>query len=317
MIFVVGCVNPSFWQPTSILNCFNDSVVFTLLAVGSAFVILTGEIAVSVGAPLGMSAAVGATLLRDGSYWAVAILAALAIGAVIGFVNGFGVSVLQIPSLIFTLGVNGVVRGLIYVFTKGAWVENLPAGFTRMSNTLIAGQLTTFYAAAILAVIAGHLILTQTKKGKYFIAVGDNAAGATLVGIPASQTKITAYILSGVFAAAAGMIYTSRIGFITPTAGNSYEMKAIAACVLGGISLTGGQGSLIGASIGAIIMSSISRILVFLGFSSDYDNTITGILLITIVVLNTVTQNRAILKNRHQILSARTVAGADKKGGVQ
>ena len=317
LIFMVGCVNPSFWQPTSILNCFNDSVVFTLLAVGSAFVILTGEIDVSVGATLGMSAAVGATLLRDGSNWAVAILAALAIGAIIGFVNGFGVSVLQIPSLIFTLGVNGVVRGLIYVFTKGAWVENLPAEYTRMSNTLIAGQLTTFYAVAILVVIAGHMILTQTKKGKYFIAVGDNAAGATLVGIPASQTKITAYIVSGVFAAAAGMIYTSRIGFITPTAGNSYEMKAIAACVLGGISLTGGQGSLIGASIGAIIMSSISRILVFLGFSSDYDNTITGILLITIVVINTVTQNRAILKNRHQILSARTAMGADKKGGVQ
>ena len=317
LIFIVGCVNPSFWQPTSILNCFNDSVVFTLLAVGSAFVILTGEIDVSVGATLGMSAAVGATLLRDGSNWAVAILAALAIGAIIGFVNGFGVSVLQIPSLIFTLGVNGVVRGLIYVFTKGAWVENLPAEYTRMSNTLIAGQLTTFYAVAILVVIAGHMILTQTKKGKYFIAVGDNAAGATLVGIPASQTKITAYIVSGVFAAAAGMIYTSRIGFITPTAGNSYEMKAIAACVLGGISLTGGQGSLIGASIGAIIMSSISRILVFLGFSSDYDNTITGILLLTIVVINTVTQNRAILKNRHQILSARTAMGADKKGGVQ
>ena len=307
LIFIVGCVNPDFWQPTSILNCFNDSVVFTLLAVGSAFVILTGEIDVSV----------GATLLRDGTNWMAAILAALAIGAVIGFVNGLGVSVLQIPSLIFTLGVNGVVRGLIYVYTKGAWVENLPAEYTRMSNALIAGQLTAFYAVTILVVIAGHLILTQTKKGKYFIAVGDNAAGATLVGIPASQTKIMAYILSGIFAAAAGMIYTSRIGFITPTAGNSYEMKAIAACVLGGIALTGGQGSLIGASIGAIIMSSISRILVFLGFSSDYDNTITGILLITIVVINTVTQNRAILKNRHHILSARTAADADKKGGVQ
>ena len=291
LIFIVGCVNPDFWQPTSILNCFNDSVVFTLLAVGSAFVILTGEIDVSVGATLGMSAAVGATLLRDGTNWMAAILAALAIGAVIGFVNGLGVSVLQIPSLIFTLGVNGVVRGLIYVYTKGAWVENLPAEYTRMSNTLIAGQLTAFYAVTILVVIAGHLILTQTK--------------------------IMAYILSGIFAAAAGMIYTSRIGFITPTAGNSYEMKAIAACVLGGIALTGGQGSLIGASIGAIIMSSISRILVFLGFSSDYDNTITGILLITIVVINTVTQNRAILKNRHHILSARTAADADKKGGVQ
>ena len=83
MIFIVGCVNPDFWQPTSILNCFNDSVVFTLLAVGSAFVILTGEIDVSVGATLGMSAAVGATLLRDGTNWMAAILAALAIGAVL------------------------------------------------------------------------------------------------------------------------------------------------------------------------------------------------------------------------------------------
>ena len=317
LIFLVGCVNPSFWQPTSILNCFNDSVVFTLLAVGSAFVILTGEIDVSVGATLGMSAAVGATLLRDGSNWMIAILTAVAIGAAIGFVNGYGVSVLQIPSLIFTLGVNGVVRGLIYVFTKGAWVENLPAGYTKISNTFIAGQLTVFYAVTLLVVVAGHMMLTHTKKGKYFIAVGDNAAGATMVGIPASQTKIMSYVLSGIFAAAAGMIYTSRIGFITPTAGSGYEMKAIAACVLGGISLTGGQGSLVGAAIGAIIMSSISRILVFLGFSSDYDNTITGILLITIVVINTVTQNKAILRARHQTLTARTAADSGKKGGVQ
>ena len=95
-----------------------------------------------------------------------------------------------------------------------------------------------------------------------------------------------------------GYVYASRIGFITPTAGNNYEMKAIAACVLGGVALTGGQGSLFGAAIGAIIMSSISRILVFLGFSSDYDNTITGIMLIVIVVVTTVAQNHAIVKNR-------------------
>lgn len=289
--------------------------MFTLLAVGSAFVILTGEIDVSVGATLGLSAAVGATLLRNGSGQLAAIAAALACGAVIGLVNGLGVSVFRIPSLIFTLGVNGVVRGLIYVYTGGAWVENLPAGYTRMSNVLIAGQLTAFYAVTLLVVIVAHLVLTRTKKGKYFIAVGDNEAGAILVGIPAQRTKVMAYILSGVFAAAAAMVYTSRIGFITPTAGSSYEMKAIAACVLGGISLAGGQGSLIGASIGAVIMSSISRILVFLGFSSDYDNTITGILLITIVVINTVTQSRAIRNNRNQILAART-AGAGEKEGI-
>lgn len=123
-----------------------------------------------------------------------------------------------------------------------------------------------------------------------------------------------AYVLCGMFASAAGMIYASRIGFITPTAGNGYEMKAIAACVLGGLSLNGGIGSLAGASIGAVIMSSISRILVFLGFSSDYDNTITGIMLLTIVVINTVAQNRAAEKNRRRILSARTGGkGGEKK----
>lgn len=325
LIFLVGLVNRDFWQPTTILNCFNDSVVFTLLAVGIAFVILTGEIDVSIGAVLGMSAAVGATMLRDGANWFVAILAAIVIGAVIGAVNGFGVSVLKIPSLIFTLGVNGVVRGLIYVYTNGAWVENLPAGYTRLSNVKLVGELTIFYAGVVIIVLVAHYILTQTRRGKYFIAVGDNISGATLVGIPTTQTKIVAYMLCGMFAAAAGMVYTSRIGFITPTAGNGYEMKAIAACVLGGISLTGGQGSLIGAAIGAIIMSSISRILVFLGFSSDYDNTITGIMLITIVVITTVAQNRVIVRNRHDILSARTAinaetvgAGSNKqKGGIQ
>ena len=118
LIFIVGCVNPDFWQPTSILNCFNDSVVFTLLAVGGAFVILTGEIDVSVGATLGMSAAVGANLARDGTNWMAPYWQPGHWGRhwIRQWTWGF---VLQIPSLIFTLGVNGVVRGLIYVYTKG------------------------------------------------------------------------------------------------------------------------------------------------------------------------------------------------------
>ncbi len=311
LIFLVGLINPSFWQPVTIINCFNDSVVFTFLSAGIAFVILTGEIDVSIGAVLGLSAAVGATLLRDGYGIVTALFAAVLVGTVVGVINGIGVAVLNIPSLIFTLGVNGVVRGIIYVYTKGAWVENLPADFTLMSNRFLAKNVTYFYGAAVLVVIIGHIILTRTRKGKYFVAVGDNSAGATLVGIPADKIKILAYVLCGIFSSVAGMIYASRIGFITPTAGNGYEMKAIAACVLGGLSLSGGVGSLAGASIGAVIMSSISRILVFLGFSSDYDNTITGFLLLTIVVINTSAQNHTVRKNHHEILLARTA----QKGG--
>lgn len=302
---LVGMVNNDFLSPTSLFNCFNDSVVFTMLAVGIAFVILTGEIDVSIGATLGLSAAVTSTLLRDGSNWLTAILAGLLMGVLVGLFNGFGVAKLGVPSLIFTLGTNGLVRGLVYVYTGGAWIENIPPTFTRMANEKLAGDLTIFYALALLLVFGAHFIVTRTRRGKYFITVGDNPAGATMVGIPTTKTKIVAYVLCGLFASIAGVLYASRIGFITPTAGNGYEMKAIAACVLGGISLSGGLGSLIGASIGAVIMSSISRILVFLGFSSDYDNTITGILLIVIVVIDAVAQNRAAVKSRRLRLNSR------------
>lgn len=313
----VGMVNSDFLTAESLLNCLNDSVVFTLLAVGIAFVILTGEIDVSIGATLGFAAAVSSTLLRDGTHWMIAMLAGIAVGALVGLINGWGVAILGIPSLIFTLGVNGMARGLIYVYTKGAWVENLPPQFTRLSQQTILGGLTIFYAVSIIVVILAHTLLTRTRQGKYFIAVGDNMSGAALVGIPTKQTKIAAYVLCGIFAAVAGIIYSSRIGFITPTAGNNYEMKAIAACVLGGISLTGGLGSVVGASIGAIIMSSIGRILVFLGFSSDYDNTITGVLIITIVVVDALTQQRNAVKNRRERLTVRTALSTPQKGGTE
>ena len=314
---IVGCINISFLAPSSIAACFNDSVVFTLLAVGMAFTIFIGEIDVSVGANLGFTASVVGSLLRDGHNWVFCFAVGILIGAIIGLVNGWGVAVLNIPSLIFTLGTNGVLRGLIYVYTNGAWVENLPGAFTAYSSKTMLGDLTGYYLVTIIAVIIIHILLTRTRKGKYFIAVGDNAGGATLVGIPTMWTKIVAYILCGVFAAIASILYASRIGFITAIAGNGYEMKAVAACVIGGISLSGGLGSVIGASIGAVIMSSVSRILVFMGFSSDYDNTITGVMLIVIVVVDALMQRHAAERIRRERLSARASHTTEEKGGEQ
>ena len=141
--------------------------------------------------------------------------------------------------------------------------------------------------------------------------MGDNAGGATLVGISAVRTKVLAYVICGVMAALAGILFCSRIGFVTSLSGNGYEMKAVAACVLGGISLSGGVGSVVGAAIGAVIMSSISYLLVFMGFSSNYDNTITGIILITIVVAAALMQRRAAVRNRHERMAARTAGAAE------
>ena len=318
MFLGVGAINPAFLSSANIWLCLNSSVVYTVVAVGIALVIITGEIDVSVGATLGITAAVSSTMIRDGQPWFVAIGAALLIGLAIGTINGIGVTVLKVPSIIMTLGINGIVRGLIYVFTNGKWVENIPFDYKNLAQGRLLGSITYFYLGAILLIVAVHLILTRTKRGKYLAAVGDNIGGSILLGIPVDMTKFAAFALCGVLAAVGGVLYVSRVGFVTPIAGNGYEMKVIAACVLGGISLSGGVGSVIGAGVGAAIMASISRILVFIGFSSDYDDTITGVLLIIIVVSDALIRRRAVEQARRVRLSAKTqhVAAERKEATV-
>ena len=315
LFLLVGLKNPDFLTMDNIMMLLNGSVIYIIASIGIAFVIISGEIDVSIGATIGMCAAVSATLIRDGSSVIVALLVAIAIGAVIGLVNGFGVTVLKVPSIIMTLGTCGIIRGLIYVYTDGKWVENIPYEFKQYAQKSIAKNFTYFLVGVVILMVVIHLILTRTKKGRYFAAVGDNTGGATLLGIPVRITKMSAFVICGILAAIGGVMFVSRVGFVTPMAGNGYEMKAIAACVLGGISLTGGVGSLIGAAIGATLMASISRMLVFLGISSDYDNTITGIILITIVVVDALMQSYASEKARRTRLSAKT-ALADVQGGV-
>lgn len=307
LLFIgVGSVNSSFLTFNNIMLNLNSSVIYAVVAIGIAFVIITGEIDVSVGATLGLTAAVCGTLVRDGNI-AGGIMYALILGLAIGLFNGFGVTVLRIPSIIMTLGTNGIVRGMIYVFTDGKWVENIPLNFKALSQEKILGSFTWFYFLILLVMIFSYITMKRNRFGRYFKAVGDNPNGANLLGIPVNSTKMTAFVLSGLFASIGGIMYVSRVGFITPIAGMGYEMKVIAACVLGGISLNGGVGSLIGATVGAAIMASISRVLVFLGFSSDYDNTITGVLLILVVVADAVLQSSSAEKMRRQRLAAKIV----------
>lgn len=306
LFLIVGIINPSFLSGSNISACFNSSVIYTLIAVGMAFAIFVGEIDVSVGSNLGLVAAIVGTMIQNGANWFLAFAVGIVIGAVIGLINGWGVAIMKIPSLIFTLGINGILRGLMYLCVGAEQVNRLPKAFKDLSSVTLAGGFTVYYCCAILLVIVIHVLLTRTRRGRYFIAVGDNESGAELVGIPAVRTKVLAYVICGVLSAIAGILFCSRIGIVTSLSGNGYEMKAVAACVLGGISLTGGVGTVIGAAIGAVIMASISYLLVFMGFSSNYDNAITGIILITIVVVDALMQNRAAINSRHARLAART-----------
>ena len=310
LFLITGIAEPEFLSYTNIISCFNTATMYTLLAIGIAFVIMTGEIDVSIGSTLGLSAAMTGLIAKQDGSIAVMLLAVVATGALIGLINGVGVAYFGVPSLIFTLGTNSVVRGMIYILSDGRTVENFGGSLASYGNLTLFAEITLYYALAILLVAAAHIVLTKTKKGKYFIAVGDNAGGANLVGISVTGTKLLAYVLCGVFAGLGGFVFASKYGQVMTVAGNGYEMTAIAACVLGGISLSGGLGNMVGAAIGAVIMSSISRLLVFIGLPSTYDNTITGIMLIVIVVVDALTQRRSIEMARRKRLLSRTAENA-------
>lgn len=306
LFLITGIADPSFLKYSSIISCFNTATMYTLLAVGIAFVIMTGEIDVSIGATLGITAAMTGLIAQQGGSVVSMLAACMGTGAVIGLVNGMGVAYFGVPSLIFTLGTNSVIRGLIYILTDGRTVENFGGTIASYGNKTIFAEITVYYAIAVALVVIAHYALTKTRKGKYFIAVGDNAGGANLVGISVLGTKILAYVLCGLFAGLGGFVFASKYGQVMTVAGNGYEMTAIAACVIGGISLSGGLGNMVGAAIGAVIMSSISRLLVFIGLPATYNNTITGVMLIVIVVADSLTQRRAIEMARRKRLLSRT-----------
>lgn len=315
LLFVItGIARPDFLKYSNIISCFNTSTMYTLLAVGIAFVIMTGEIDVSIGATLGLTAAMTGMLAQQNKSVGLMLLTCAAVGALAGLVNGVGVAFFGVPSLIFTLGTNSIIRGLIYILTDGRTIENFGGAISSFGNKTIFAQITVYYAIALVFVAIAHIVLTRTHKGKYIIAVGDNAGGARLVGISVLGTKIIAYVLCGLFAGLGGFVFASKYGQVMTVAGNGYEMTAIAACVLGGISLSGGLGNMIGAALGAVIMSSISRLLVFIGLPSTYDNTITGIMLIAIVVIDALAQRRSIENSRRKRLLSRTNLSAPKGG---
>jgi AI-2 transport system permease protein len=304
LFLFVGIINPVFLSRDNILLILNDSVVFTMLAVGTSFVIITGEIDVSIGAVTGLCAAVAGSLIRDGMAWTPAIVFTLSLGLLCGLVNALGFMFLKIPSIIITLGTSGIIRGIIYVYTDGRWVEDMPTAFKDLSRVAFLG-ISVFYWIALIIAAAGTLLMTRTRQGRHFAAIGDNIACATFLGIPVRFTKMLAFALGSLFAGAGGIVFASRVGFVAPIAGTGYEMRAIAACVLGGVSLSGGVGSLAGASMGAIIIASIRPILVFLNFTAD-DDMITGTILITIIVVDALLQRRTVERARRQRLLAKT-----------
>ncbi|WP_284037209.1 sugar ABC transporter permease [Neobacillus sp. 114] len=282
-IAIVGMVNSKFVTGKSLLLLVESAIILLILAVGQSFVLLTREIDVSVGSTMGLSAAVCGLLLTSGVSGWVSALAVLAVGVLAGLFNGLGVAYLRIPAIIMTLGTLGILRGFMIILTGGKWIEDIPNYFKKLSGTDFIGLPLPVWVGLVI-LIAAYLVLRLTKFGRYFYAVGDNADGARLIGIPVSKVRVLAFVLSGLSASVAGLIFVINIGFVPNQTGSGMELQVIAAAVLGGVSLNGGLGTVLGAGLGAIFLTAINSSLIYLKIPAYWNNAISGFLLLVIVI---------------------------------
>ncbi|WP_409294251.1 ABC transporter permease subunit [Peribacillus sp. SCS-26] len=281
-ILTIGLINPVFTSVDTLSMIMKSSMILLILAIGQSFVLITGNIDVSAGSVMGLSAAICGTLLSGGAGAGTAMLAAIAAAAFIGAVNGAGVVQFRIPAIIMTLGTMGIIRGCMLLYTEGKWIEDIPNSFKKLSSSEMMGLPVPVWAG-ILLLAAAHLFLAHTKGGRCFFAAGDNEAGARLIGLPVKRVKILAFIFSGASAGIAACIFVMNIGFVPNGTGTGIELQVIAASVLGGVSLSGGLGSLPGAALGAIFLEAINTSLVYLKIPAYWNNALSGALLLLIV----------------------------------
>lgn len=282
---VISIVSPRFLGIANLRNLFTQISVNGVISLGMTFVILTGGIDLSVGSVVAISGAVAAATIQSTGSIILGILAALFTGVFVGFINGLVVARGKIQAFVATLATQTVFRGVTYVFTGGNPISGLSDDFIKITNSRILGIPVPVIMTIIVFVICAY-ILTQTRYGRYVYAVGGNEDSARLSGISVNNIKIWVYIISGITAAIAGIIVTSRIGSAAPTAGNGYELDAIAAIVIGGTNLVGGEGTIVGTIIGVLIIGVLSNGLNLMDVSAFYQTIVKGLVILLAVLID-------------------------------
>lgn len=275
---------PLFLQPSNMLNVLLTAAVVALIAAGQTYVIILAEIDLSVGAVLGFSAITTASVISQ--YGVVAGLAAgLAVGALAGLINGVLVTKAKMPSFIATLATMSIFAGLTLQFSQGNPVKVTNEAFLALGQGNLLGIPTPIWIMLVLGVLFGY-ILARTRYGRELYATGDNADAARLAGISTDRVKILAFMISGVLAATAGFILTARLGTAQPTAGTGLELAAIAAVIIGGTSLAGGRGALLGTLVGAVLLAMIDNGLNLLNVSPFLQSVVKGAVILLAVFVD-------------------------------
>lgn len=287
--FIVSLLSDRFLTGPNIFNILRQTAINAILAVGMTFVIIKGGIDLSVGAIFGFSGAVTASLIARGYAVSIAVILGLVTGLVIGLINGFIISKGKLQPFIVTLATMTIFRGATLVFTDGkpisAGYEANAEIFSKIGNGYTLG-IPNPILIMIFVFALGYFILMHTSIGRYVYAIGGNEEATKLSGINVHRVKLFVYGISGALAALSGIIITSRLSSAQPTAGTGYELDAIAAVVLGGTSLAGGIGSVLGTVVGALIIGILNNSLNLLNVSSYYQLLAKGLVILIAVLVD-------------------------------
>ena len=284
---ILWILTPYFLTVSNLLNIAEQTSINAIVAVGMTFVILSGGIDLSVGSLVALAGVILGVALRDGQPLALALTAALAAGVVCGLGNGLLVSQGGLPPFIVTLGTMSIARGAALLVTEGRPISGFAPSF-RVLATGRAGFVPAPVIATAVVYLAAHVALTRTTFGRYVYAIGGNEEATRLSGVAVRFHKTMIYGVSGLMSAIAAVILTARLNSAQPIAGMMYELDAIAATVIGGTSLMGGDGTLAGTLVGALIMGVLRNGLNLLGVSSFLQQIVIGGVIVVAVLLDTV-----------------------------
>ncbi|KKB76818.1 ABC transporter permease [Devosia limi DSM 17137] len=282
---LIGAFAPGFLSFATVRTILINGMIMMTVSLGVMGVLLTRNIDVSVGSTLGLSAAVLGLLLQAEVALPLAMAGALATGLLAGLLNGVLVAVIGVPAIIATLGTLGLYRGLLLILTGGVWIENLPQSLKALASPRFAGfPILIFVVAAI--VLLAHLFLSHTRKGRFVYAVGDNRDAARHIGLPVRHIELSVFVFAGLMSAVGGIIFAAQIGFLPGQAGSGIELRVIAACVLGGISLLGGSGTVAGLVVAVFFLTSIDSALIYLRIPGYWNDLIAGAMLLLVLVVD-------------------------------
>jgi len=291
LCLLLWILTPYFLTTQNVLNVMEQTSINAIVAVGMTYVIISGGIDLSVGSLLAVAGIVLALALHAGWPVPVASAAAVVVGVLLGVLNGAGIALGRLPPFIMTLGMMSVARGAALLITDGRPVSGFSAGFRSLATGHVAGMPAPIVVTLAIYAVA-HVVLSRTRFGRYVYGIGGNEEATRLSGVPVRFHKTMVYGVSGMASAIAAILLTARLNTAQPIAGINYELDAIAATVIGGTSLSGGEGSLGGTLIGALTMGVLRNGLNLLGVSSFLQQLVIGVVIITAVLVDRVLKEK-------------------------